>query len=416
MNKISRIFVAILALLLLVTTVPAASAAGAEKFAEAGETVTVTLQVNNVWGVDGDIIVSDDAGIIQSKSCTVTSNNPYATCQYFAQTNKFNAYQMELESYNYTVSYTITLKASAQPGQQCKVTFHYETAREDCSMTDFVDQVHVVTVKAPVAPETQPQAPETQPQAPVTQAPVTQAPVTQAPETSKKPVVTTPVTGKPTEPKPPVVENTVDLTELNKQIVNADNLDGSKYTAESWDNLLAALAVARDTLSSKEQSIIDSAAVALSNAIDALVEVNYEKLEAAIEKANAFFEDNNLTNTASKLMEALAAANALLGTNDQVAIDAAAANLEALLTEMEDLIKSLSVTETVIKEIEVEKEVEPKGPFCNIKIHYVWPILFFISLALNLAFIALVVVYIVRRKKEQTDDTPLVDYDIDDAE
>ena len=67
-------------------------------------------------------------------------------------------------------------------------------------------------------------------------------------------------------------------------------------------------------------------------------------------------------------------------------------------------------------EKEVEVEVEPSDDYCNIKIHYVWPILFFISLALNLGFIALIVVYVVRRKKNQTDDTPLVDYDIDDAE
>lgn len=115
-------------------------------------------------------------------------------------------------------------------------------------------------------------------------------------------------------------------------------------------------------------------------------------------------------------MDALVSATELLTSNDQKSIDEAAAQLNALVDEIEDLINSLSVTETVIKEVEVEVEVEPQDDYCNIKIHYVWPVLFFISLALNLGFIALIVVFVVRRKKNQTDDTPLVDYDIDDAE
>ena len=41
---------------------------------------------------------------------------------------------------------------------------------------------------------------------------------------------------------------------------------------------------------------------------------------------------------------------------------------------------------------------EPTGEFCNISIHYVWPILFFISLAVNAV---LVILYFVRRKKNE---------------
>ena len=70
-----------------------------------------------------------------------------------------------------------------------------------------------------------------------------------------------------------------------------------------------------------------------------------------------------------------------------------------------------------VKEVEkkVEVEVEPKDDFCNISIHKVWPILFWISLALNIALAALIVVYIVRRRNStQKDDTPLVDYNISD--
>jgi len=56
----------------------------------------------------------------------------------------------------------------------------------------------------------------------------------------------------------------------------------------------------------------------------------------------------------------------------------------------------------------------PEDDFCNISIHQVWPIVFFISLALNVAFVVLAVIYVTRRKKNRKDNTPLVDYDIGD--
>ena len=64
----------------------------------------------------------------------------------------------------------------------------------------------------------------------------------------------------------------------------------------------------------------------------------------------------------------------------------------------------------------VEVEVPPKGEYCNIPMHKVWPVLFFVSLAVNVALIVLIIVYISKKKKNQKDNTPLVDYDIADDE
>ena len=66
------------------------------------------------------------------------------------------------------------------------------------------------------------------------------------------------------------------------------------------------------------------------------------------------------------------------------------------------------------KRKEVPVEVPPTGEFCNIPMHRIWPVLFFISLALNVTLAAVIVVYIRNKKKNQHDDTPLVDYDIFD--
>jgi hypothetical protein len=78
--------------------------------------------------------------------------------------------------------------------------------------------------------------------------------------------------------------------------------------------------------------------------------------------------------------------------------------LAAALADLEQALKDLVGKTEIV-------EVEPSGDYCNISMHYVWPILFFISLALNLVF-AGVAVYLFRRKKKESDDTPLVDYDI----
>jgi predicted GTPase len=88
--------------------------------------------------------------------------------------------------------------------------------------------------------------------------------------------------------------------------------------------------------------------------------------------------------------------------------------VNVLLDELQKAILDLTKVEEIIKEIEKIVEVAPKDPYCNISMHYVWPILFFISLALNVGFIVLIIVYFARKKKNQTDDTPLVDYDIAD--
>lgn len=408
MNKISRIFAALLALLLLAASVPVAFAAGAETYVEAGDTVDLTVSFVG-YGADGNVVVTDTDGIIESYDFKFML--PNGTPSEFVNPTTLAFSDAGAREGTYQLVVTVQVKSTAAAGKACDVAFSYSIARADGSNDAMITTEKRVVVKAP---ETTP-APETTVPTPVpSPAPETTAP---APETTAPaPVVTSPITGTNTEPKPPVISGSVDYTELKKQIANADGLDESKYTTDSWKNLESALAAAKAALKSDKQAAVDSAAVALSSAIDALVAIDYTALEAAIERVNTFVEDNKVANKASKLMDALVGATELLTSRDQKSIDEAAAQLNTLVDEIEDLIDSLSVTETVIKEVEVEVEVEPSDDYCNIKIHYVWPILFFISLALNLGFIALIVVYVVRRKKNQTDDTPLVDYDIDDAE
>ena len=79
----------------------------------------------------------------------------------------------------------------------------------------------------------------------------------------------------------------------------------------------------------------------------------------------------------------------LNNAKDQESIDKAAAALVTALSELMDALEQLAGEPA---------DKEPTGEFCNISIHYVWPILFFISLAVNAV---LVVLYFVRRKKTE---------------
>ena len=171
--------------------------------------------------------------------------------------------------------------------------------------------------------------------------------------------------------------------------------------------MLEALANAEKAMGAKTQAEIDAAAADLAEAIRNLVALNYKPLQDAINSTENFLGGDALGGKLAALLDRLNEAKALLGNaRDQESIDAAAAALIAALEELEDALKELVGKTEVV-------EVVPSGEYCNISIHYVWPILFFISLALNLVFVG-TVIYLSRRKKRESDDTPMVDYDIGD--
>ena len=58
-------------------------------------------------------------------------------------------------------------------------------------------------------------------------------------------------------------------------------------------------------------------------------------------------------------------------------------------------------------------EILPTNDFCNIPSHHTWPVLFAISLALNVMLV-IALVYVIVVKRNTVDNTPLVNYDIDD--
>ena len=119
-----------------------------------------------------------------------------------------------------------------------------------------------------------------------------------------------------------------------------------------------------------------------------------------MDSAEALDESDKLGTLWNKLLGALTNASSLLASDDQAAVDAAAKEIEDIIAQIKELL--LNDKQDVVK--------EPTGKYCNVAMHKVWPILFFISLAGN---IVLVVLLVGKKKKEnQIDDTPIVNYEI----
>ena len=204
----------------------------------------------------------------------------------------------------------------------------------------------------------------------------------------------------------------IDTAELTRQISIANGLNSNAYTAESWEALEKALKPAEKALKGNDQKAVDKAAAELKEAIAALVRMDYSSLETVLADVEAFLNAHPDSEAWMSLAEAVNEGKKLLASGDQAASDEAAARISQLLDQVMAIENQQQEPEVIIQEVPVE--VPPTDDFCNIPSHRVWPVVFCISAALNVAMAAVILVYISRKKRNQHDDTPLVDYDIFD--
>lgn len=368
--KITRKIIALLMVVsMLAVLVPAAFAAGSGAGTyKPGQTVKVSFSYNNETGVQGaftfsnpDIFVED----VKALNPTITG-----TGDYNPKTLTWMGWLPQAG--NIGIAFNLTIKDSAKEGDTCVITHTYEvTINDGMDVSETRTESITITVgQADPKPNPDP---------------------------------------KPDDPK-------IDYTELLKQIGIAQGLDEKLYTDESWEALEKALKEAKSKRTSKSQKAVDKAAQELKDAIAALVEMDYTALQAAMESAEKLAADNELAGLFQQLCAAMTEAKRLLNVGDQAAVDAITAKILDLLAQITAKMEEMGKNQIVEVEKEVLVEVMPGGEHCNIPMHKVWPILFWISLALNGGFIAFFVVYFTKKKKNRTDTTPLVDYDISDDE
>lgn len=395
MKKLLSVFLALVMLLSLLgvgVAVSAATPTAQVLEAVAGETIKIKFSEDDCYGVSG--------WIRYSNRNLFSSLTPGGTTQYGPITED-SFILSSFDKADYEVVLTVKIADNAKVGDQCVVEFYgCERADNNVDFTgpsDYTKSVTVKVVKKEAATTTATKKPTTTTTAKPT---TTTKPV--APTTTTKPV--TPTTTKP-------VIN-LDLTELNKQIGIAEALNEGEYTADSWARLASALKVARNARKATTQSAVNKAADALKEAIAALVKIDGNALEQLMDEIKGFLEENDLTSVWEELRNALDDADDALKSGDQDAIDDAYTRLDAAFKALKAKLDELSKPQFVDKEVYVE--VPPEGPYCNIWLHKLWPILLIISALLNVVFVVLTVMYFVKRKKNTVDNTPVVDYDIND--
>ncbi len=384
----------------------------AEKTGTAGETITVTFTLQSCYSTDGTITYSN-INLFENGKITAGGSTDMGTIRY-------NIFTISNPTpYAFKITLTGKIATNATVGSYCDITFNY--LRTDSiaggiptGPDDLVKTVRVKVVDRPVTSTPVTSTPVTS--TPVTSTPVTSTPATSTPATSTPaPTTSTTVTSKPVTSKPatsstPAVK--LDLTELNKEIGIAQGLNSSEYTVDSWAKVKTALSAAISARKASKQADVDAAAKTLKEAIAGLVKIDGTQLQKLIDSVNSFLSEDTLAQARNALDKALADAAAALKSGKQDEINVAYNNLAAALEAYKNALDELSKTEIV--EVEKPVEVDPDGPFCNIWLHKLWLVLLIISLCANVVFIVLTVRYFIRRKKQLTDDMPLVDYNINE--
>ena len=181
---------------------------------------------------------------------------------------------------------------------------------------------------------------------------------------------------------------------LNVKIDEAESLYGSLLPIQQ-EHLAEVVAAARHAIETGDTQGVDAALSALTELTENLSTVNYQQLGDALALAYSL-GDNNLENSRWLTMhDVLNTAQAALRSGDQKAVDAATEQLSVLTAR---LLESGGAEQ------------------CNIKSHDLWPVLFGISLVLNIVCIVGLTNLLKKKALKENDSTPLVDYDIFDDE
>ena len=204
-----------------------------------------------------------------------------------------------------------------------------------------------------------------------------------------------------------------DYSNLELKIATVNGLKAYDYTKQSWSKVDEAVKYGERILKGKYgQNVVDGAVEDIQQALSGLVKMDYSQLEVAMAAVyTKIDEDPELHDVWSRVDAAMMEARPLLSSGNQEGVDAMVERLNALMEELSACKATAAEPEVVIQEVEVE--VLPTGDFCNIPNHRLWPMLLAVSGVLNVALVVLLV-YVILKKRNTIDNTPLISYDIDD--
>ncbi len=324
-----------------------------------GGSTSVSFSVSDVCGVQIDSYDGSGSSSLSVGSASVSGGTSSGSVGYSAEPTTF------------WISVDVSASSSAKVGDSITVSisYYYSVDGTDISPSSYTDTVTVVGGSSgggdtPITPD-QPTQPD-----------------------------------KPSEPAVKI-----DYSELNKWIKEKQGLDSSKYTNDTWSVVEEAYGKALNLRNSKKQDAVDAGAKALKEAIEGLKEMDYTLLEEAIAAAKKLGDSEELGSLWMKLADALKDGVGLLTSNDQQAVNDGAALINSIISQLNEELEKLREANAVYE-----------GDYCNISIHHVWPILFFVSLGVNVILAIVAIMLGKRRMGNKKDNTPLVDYQISDDE
>ena len=375
MNTFKKAFAFMVAMVLVLGLALTVSAATGNKTVYAGKSVTVTFTYKDSYSLDGQFKVDDPKGIIEgTPDFRIQDRDGMQGGQISGDKVFMFDTSDPATAHNVVVSAVVNIKSTAKVGDTCKISFSYNRGTEKTGMQkeSGTDTATIEVIKKDEETPSNPTKPTTKP------------------------------------------GTKVDRTELERQIAIAKSLNEKDYTSESWATLKDALKNGQERMTKGDQDAVDAAAKQLAAAIAALKRVDRTQLSAAIDSIKGLSDNEQLGDLLKQLLEAMFEGEKLMDSNDQAAIDAATAKINELVEKVRALLGDMSEGGTLIEKVPVE--VEPTGPYCNVKMHPIWIIIAIVSLIANAAFIVVIVAYVGKKKKNQKDNTPLVDYDIADDE
>ena len=376
MKKFNKILVLILALTLTVSAmcISAFAASASSSSTKAGEQGTVTFTFDSVVGVDGSFDIGD--GIIIDE----ISNNAYQ-----GDVSPDSVYLSSAEPTTITITIKYTVASDAAAGTTPNIKF---SGREWATINGDANSANT-TANITVSSTT------------------------------------------PSTPSLPSI-SFADTTELKAQIAIAEALKETDYTVTTWEAMIKALNYGKTLVSSFNQAKVDEATTNLKATIAALVKIDRTALIDAMNKADALFNKNADTKLWKALADATANGANLMNSRTQADIDAGVTALLNAIKAVEELLakgpetieKIVEVEKIVEKPVEVIKEVEKvveKEVIKEVLVevpaegsNLVWIILLVISIVINVGLAVLVVLYFIKKKNNQKDNTPLVDYNIEE--
>ena len=421
--KIMKKAATLLVIILVLCAVTPAALAVSDTSAEAGKTATLTFKFEDVYNVDGTFTVNDADGIVSKYTVSVADAG--ATSAAVNGDRLWAAPAAEPVKTSVSVAVKLTLKSGAAAGKMCTVSFTGVCGDGNGKPGNEKDVYQSATVTVKKTATTVIDYSELKKQISIAEG-LKSTGYTAESWNNMKAALTagkaalTSTSQNAVNTAAKTLKDAIaalvkmDYTELQKQIGIAEGLKSTGYTTASWNKMTAALADGKAALTSTSQDAVNAAAKTLKDAIAALVKMDYSKLQAAIKSVEQFNASEDLADLFAQLAGAVNAGKDLLTSGTQADVDAAAARINKLLEEVKAALNALKNKEpqTVIKEVEVE--VLPDGDYCNIPMHRVWPILFFVSLGLNAVLVVVIGTMVAKKKKNAKDDTPLVDYDIGD--